>query len=91
MPLATGRCVCKCGIDPITVLQYSDEFVLPTVFLHCHLFLLPASQVGDLVSKRMVSEGFLSKTHGNLAIGPRYYLSRNTEAATNFRRDQLEA
>jgi hypothetical protein len=48
-------------------------------------------QVGDLIGKRMVSEGFLSKSQGGFAVGPRAHLSRSAEAATNFRSDQLEA
>lgn len=48
-------------------------------------------QVGDLIGKRMVSEGFLSKSQGGFAVGPRANLSRSAEAATNFRSDQLEA
>jgi hypothetical protein len=47
--------------------------------------------VCDLLGKRMVSEGFLSKSHGAFAVGPRANLSRSAEAAVNFRRDQLEA
>ncbi len=51
----------------------------------------PPAQVIDLISKRMVSEGFLSKTQGQYVLGPRAQLSRDIEAATAFRRDRLEA
>lgn len=46
---------------------------------------LGTAKVCDLISKRMVTEGFLVKTQGAYAQGPRAVLSRSSEAANTFR------